>query len=1008
MTYRLLLVIIFSFALFAGESLAAFITSKHKSDFSRLNFNWESQVEYDLKQDGNLVTIKFKRSHPLTKAQLDSQLKSDSVAVHSMSSGKDYLEITFELQKPATALTLNKGGLVVLDFVYDTPPENKKVTPEDPKPVADKTKKPEDPKTDKKVDAAEKPKGDKTPKDDKKIDKKGEKEAKAKADKKNDPKAQPKVPVPSKVDKKGKDKSKIVEDPMLAKADVEQKVSLDASQETIKPAPSPVPIQVEETVEGLRLIFDFPEASKAGAFLEAGDLWLFFDQPTQFSWDDSALKSSQLITDLVTYNSVNLSAVKIDMASEPNKVSFYNRGHQWVLETTDLQGIVPVYAEPSRADNTVLLTDAGFGEPIFAQMPGSGNPRYFIPVASGASRIGRSFSYVDFYLTPTILGVVIDPLSQGLRVEKKDHNIFVSRDGGLALSDPLDIKSNRQRFQPPSLMNFSEWTSDSEDTAQNKRNYQADIINSPKQARTPKRLELVRHYILTNRYLEARGLLAAALIYDPSLEKSPYYHSLMGLASFLAQKYDESRRSFESPILRGDPEMAVWAELSKCRYRPAEANYDILAAGAPYLSNYPSAIKNAALLLAADAAVTQKKDNSRFLSLIDEAHLLPVQKDHLEYLQTYADVVGGKAPEAINLLENYSKTMGPEFRLKSSLLLTRLKAESKSITPAQEIETLEKLRYSWSGDQNEYQLWTRLADCYCDTKDYERSLKFLRKAIRNYPKLANMDKLQQKGEKYFMDALGDKDGDLFKLIGVFQEFDIFIPRDKRRFKIHEQLIDMLVKADLVDQAMGMMDQALKDASVGDDQKIRLRTRYGLLALLNDQPEKALTALNYQPGEVMPGDLSEQRRFLAAQAYLMQGKYDTTRELLQKDGGPAAFELVSQTYLDQKDWPNLVTYTQSYVESHKKAGSPVEPEAVMRLATGLALLKKTEDLKKLRGEHLDLMAISPYKEAFELITAEDPTDFSSAGLHDELTRSQQLTKFLESYREKVKQQGLSVL
>jgi hypothetical protein len=1011
---------------------AAFITSKHRPEYSRLNFNWESQVEYDLKQKGNLVTLKFKKSHPLTKAQIDSQLKSDLIVVHSITSGKDSLEIEFELKKPASALSLNKGGLVVLDFIFDDPPAEQKKQDGKPDPKAK-----EDPKASNKDEAKEKPdtKAKEDPKAPSKDEAKEKPDTKAKEDpktpskdevkEKTDPKAKEEPKAPSKDEVKEKPDPKAKEDPAPAKKEVEvvhpaeakevpkvetadPKKEYTAGSEDLQAVDSTVHIKIEETVEGLKLVFDFSQASKAGAFIEAGDLWLYFDQAVRFSWDEATLSVSQFVRDLTTYKSNNLSAVKIDLATEPDKASFYKKGYQWILETTDMQGITPAYVKPSATDRVVTFSNPDFGDPILAEMPGTGIPRYFIPSEAGSVRLEKKFRYIDFCMLPTLLGVIVDPLSQGVSVTKQDHNVVIAKDTGLALSAPVDWSKPRNRYLPPSLLNFKEWASDAEDTAKNKRDFQWEIIRTPKQGRTPKRLELVRHYLLTNRYYEALGLLASSLMYDPSLDKSPYFHSLKGLAAFAARRYDDARKSFENPVLAGDPEMRMWSELSLCRDHPAEANFENLAGGTSYLETYPSFLKNSALLLAADAAITQKQDDAAFLEQLHHDELTPRQQEHLAYLKAYNLSMSANSADALPLLENYSENMKSDFGLTANLLLIKLKSEAQSITPKDEIEALEKLRYRWSGDKNEYDIWIRLSDRYHDLKDYERSLKFLRKAIRHFPKLAMRDNLQQRGEKFFLQALNDQESDLFMLIGLFQEYDIFIPLNQRRFKIQEQLIDLLVKADLVDQAMDLLDQTIKDSSLNDEQKIRVRTRYGLLALLNDQPEKALKIINYQDGENLPGDLGDQRKYLVAQTYLMQGKYESVRNLLKDDQNPAAFELVAQSYLDQKDWETLAPYIQTYLDEQLKDGSKIDPETVLRLATAYGLLRKDDQLKKLRDDHLKLMSDSPYKEAFELITAENPTDFSSLGLNQELSKSKQLTKFLDTYREKVKQQGLSVL
>lgn len=914
--------------LFAFTSLAeaAFITSKHKSDFSRLNFNWESAVAYDMKQEGALVKIRFKRSRPITKAQIDSHLKSESIVVHSFTNGKDFLEIIFETKKPAHALTLNKGGLVVLDFIFDAAP--------DPKKEATKNE--------------------------------------------------------------------------FASDKTSQQQALKSLVDKVKSEKKAVPIKIEETVEGLRLVFDFGPDVKAGAFIEAGDLWVYFDQSVQFSWDSDAMNSSQFITDLASYKSNNLSAVKIDLSSEPEKASFYKKDAQWILETSNIQGVSPTYLTPQRDQGKIILSHLTLGQPIFAQMPETGQARYFIPTDTGTARLEKRYRYVDFALPPTILGIIVDPYSQGLVVEQDHEDLIITKNQGLLLSDERDIKSSRKRYQTPSLFNFEEWTEAGLDNPDNKETLLLDILNTPKNARTQKRLNLARHYLLVKRYNEASGVLGAALVMDPSLEKSPYYYSLKGLAAFATQHYDDAKKYFENPVLAGDPEMQMWAEFSKCRDFPGEVNHKALAAGAGFIEKYPDSFKSTAILFAVDALQVQNQDPAVFMDLLDKDNLNNRQKEHLEYLQAYKLAHSDKPHTALPFLNNYSKTMKSEFRIKSALLALELQQDSNTIKPEDEIKLLEKLRFHWTGDLNEYRLWNRLSDSYLKTKHYERSLKFLRKAIRNYPKSAVADRLQAKGEKIFQTALADKTTDLFVLIGLFQEFNMFMPKDEKRFKQQEQFIDMLVKADLIDQAMKAMEDVFKDTELKVGDKFKLENRYGLLALLNDDPEKTLAMLEATATQTLPEDVSVQRKYLKAHAHLMLEEFDQVRLLLVNDETPAAYELMVQSYMDQKDWPNLATYIQNHVNALKGSGKIIEPESIMRLATAYGLLGKTEDLKKLRINHAELMAQSPHKEAFEIITAENPTDFSSAGLLKELNRSKQMTKFLDDYREKVKKQGLSSL
>ncbi|MBP6985739.1 MAG: hypothetical protein KBB83_04010 [Alphaproteobacteria bacterium] len=909
---------LFFFTCMTGLADAAFLTSKHKKDFSRLSFNWGSEVEYQMKQEGQLVTIRFKKSHPITKSQIDTQLNQHDLHLYSFATDKDFLEISFQMKRPGHALTLNKDGVVSLDFVFQGTEVEKK-PPENPKPEA----------------------------------------------------------VPDK-----KEEKKI---------------------EEASATPSAIPILIEEKIEGVRLIFDFPQEISAGAFIEGGDLWVFFSHPTQFSWDAEAMRNSQIIHDITTFKSTNLSVLKIDLNTEPDKAILYKKGHQWVLENTDMQALIPTYVQAMHADQSLLLKEDTFDEPIYAQMPRTGHPRYFVPVREGNLRLDRKRRYVDCCLQPTLLGAIIDPLSQGVRVEKQDQGIVITKDDGLQISPAMDLHSNRVRYKLPSLFNFTAWLE--EDQGASEDELQREINQAEKSARTPQRMKVVKRYLFTKRYFEAKGLLASALSYEPGLEKSPFYHSLLGLSAFSAQKYDEALHSFSHPSLSGDAEIQMWQELSKCRDEPYEVQYPILLEGLAHLQGYPEFIKTPALLLAAHIAILQNKDAKPFLEQVDKEKLGVRQKEQLEYMLAYRDVISGNVADAIKLLANYSQIMQSEYRLKSNLLLLKLKAQEKSISPEEEIKQLEKLRYGWSGDQSEYQLWTRMSECYAAVKKYPLSLKFLRKALRHFPKLSSIDNLQPLGEKRFVQAIEDPESDLFEKIGMFQEYDLFMPKGDGLIKMQEKLIDLLVQADLVDQAMEQMDACLKQEALPQEQKEKIRLRYGLLALLNDKADKTLDILGYKP-EVSPAEWSEQKLFLIAQALLMQEKHEEMRVLLNQNHSPAAYDLIVQSYMDQKDWPRLARYIQDHLNEQKKSQSTIQPEAVLRLATVFSLLEQDKSLQKLRAEYGAMMSESSVKDVFDLLTSEDPSDFSTAGLHRELENSQNMMKVLDGYREKIKTQGLS--
>lgn len=743
-----------------------------------------------------------------------------------------------------------------------------------------------------------------------------------------------------------------------------------------------IPIIIDEDDGSFKLVFDFTKPVKAGAFIEGNDLWLFFDHPVQFSWDEKKLSSSKVISKIQTFKNDRMSALQLDLFEEPETTSFYQRDQRWILLWPDTRDIkapqlqTHIVFDEATGQSEMRFPKLDFGEPIFADMPGTGHPRYFIATSGQPIKVSSQYMSLDYYMLPTLQGVLIDPLSQDLSVKIEGNDIVISKMGGLNVSPPHDRNDKRSRYTPPSLLSFDGWSSKHEKIEQAIREFEESIISTPKNLRTPKRLKLIRYYLASGREYEALGLLNAAASYDPSLEKSPYFYSLRGLAYFMAGQYDKAHDDFTNPIISYEQEMSYWAEISKAAIDPLNIQYAQLAQGLEFLNKYPQRVKNILLLNMFNAAIYQKENTDVLSELISADKLTAIQKEEYEYLQTLNLINNGDMANVSSRLADNIQKMRTKYKYMSELLLAEIYAKESKLTPQDELKKLDKLLYRWSGDRFEYSLWKRMSTLYQNADQPYQALRYLSKAIRHYPRFAHQDDLEEHAENLFMKTITDDSQEILSKIAIYKDYPGFIPEDQRRFSVSSQLVQVLFEADLVEPAMSLMDQLINDPALPDNQKFNARLDYAAMALTHRAPKKALEYTNL-PADIITDDTQKQSlRKVRAQAYLLLGDTENVRKTLGDDSSNEAFDMLAQCYFINKDWEGLVQESKERIHADEVNKRPIEPRQLIWLAMGYLLSGDSGALLNLHAKYQKNMNNKNEKELFDLLASTDPIDFTS--------------------------------
>ena len=150
-------------------------------------------------------------------------------------------------------------------------------------------------------------------------------------------------------------------------------------------------------------------------------------------------------------------------------------------------------------------------------------------------------------------------------------------------------------------------------------------------------------------------------------------------------------------------------------------------------------------------------------------------------------------------LENAPPSTG---RTAATLERIDMLVADRKMTPAEAIPILDRLRFSWRGDDLEFGILARLGRFQIATHDYRAGLATLRNALSHFPEHRDVPRVTAEMANAFLALFSDKDAKVSPVaaIALYQEFRDLIPKGPRGDEITESLADRLISMDLLDRA----------------------------------------------------------------------------------------------------------------------------------------------------------------------------------------------------------------
>ncbi|MFA6021226.1 MAG: tetratricopeptide repeat protein [Rhodospirillales bacterium] len=974
-------------------------------DFSRLVFDWPQSVAYDVAKQGEVVTITFARQARFDDASLRANLPLFISGAESQSGGGKSIVTLFAPQN-ARVRHFTSGPKVVVDILSGSSAKMS-ASPEKPAPPPA---------------ARTAPIADRgMPTDLSGLTKQA---------------AAPSAPAPAPVP---------TSSPAPPSAAAPAKPApAPAAGETAPMQPTPLPFPpvqgFEDEEEGApadntpgttaSLAFTWNQPAAAAVFRRSGYLWVLFDRYQEVDLRMLKQLGAGVVASVEQLPSKTVTIVRI--VTQPGyNPSIRRENLLWILDLSkrplkpanpidirlEEQSVVGprITLKVNEAGSVIPFVDAEIGDQLFV-----------VPVMPLGAGVAPRRDLPDVTLLTTAQGIVAVKKADGLDMRSTRDGAEISRQaGGLRFTKDADrlARASGQTIGQADMtaMSVAKWMQgDPAKTNETMRDLLQVVGQTPPESRTQPRLALARFLIAGGMGAEALGVLRTIAVTDPNFAETPPYKAARGAANVLSHRSNEAIEDLQSPALSGVPEARFWRALAEAdqAYNPGHYN-DALKEGGAFLGGYPPALQLRLGILSAQAAVDAADDltASRMLDILKPLVSTNSEKARLTYIEGRFEEMTGAAETALAKYKEAENSQGRWERSRAGVARVELELKQNKIPRTQAIQEMERLRFAWRGDDFEYQLLKRLAELYFQEKDYGNGLRTLKQLAANFRETKDIEPVAAQMSDVFSKLFQEGEADKlppFTAIALFEEFKELTPVGPKGDEMIRKLADRLAAIDLLDRAADLLRQQVRFRLQGEE-KSRIGFRHALLQMLNRNPQAALDALAESETTGIPAELEQNRRYLKAQAMAEQDKLADAIALLGEDTNRQALLLKAEFHWNKQNWSEVVNAFEALVPKPEltaaKGGKLTDQEArfILNKAVALILAKDDRGLARVRRQFLPYMEITPYKDAFTLLTYEPGTEgISTEMVAAKIKEVENFQTFMSGYRQRLRDEKLSAI
>jgi hypothetical protein len=778
-----------------------------------------------------------------------------------------------------------------------------------------------------------------------------------------------------------------------------------------KPAAA-LPTRAELTRDGLALRFPDARGKAVAVFSRGALVWIVLDGHAAL--DPVALLAG--VTSLVDKAETSQSdgAAILRLALKKPLVA--------TVRETDASLDV-IFAAADRAPPTPVTLErkgANGRTSLAASLPGSthalaladaeaGDHIWIVPAGPGRAVL-TTRRFVDLEVLPSAAGLAVVPRADDLDVMVTDETVTISRPRGLSLATlmgvaPQPVVDVQTGAATATFLDFARWgRSDTPDVYMSIRELRAAVAKLPAASMNKARLRLAQYMLAQSLAPEALGEITLMREADPKLQDDPQLTLMTAAAQFMIGRAAEARQTLAKPGFDGDPHAAIWRGLAEASLKDwLNARRD-LQLGAGVLRSYPDTWQARVQLSRADLGLTMG-DLSTANDALDQlpGTLSEREKIEAEYHQARLLAAQGHVNEAVARLSKLENGRHPPVAARAILTRVELQLAGKKIKPLDAIETLERLRYRWRGDDVELNTLRRLGAVYTAQKLWHEGLDVLRTAALNFPNSEQAREAQDDMRMIFSDLFLNGKADTLEpvqALSLFYDFIELTPIGRDGDEMIRRLSDRLVAIDLLGPAEELLQHQVDQRLEGVSRAV-VATQLATIYLVDRKPKDTLRVIADTRQTGLPEELNTRRRLLEARAMAELKQYDAALELIADDETPETKQLRADISWQASNWDLAAVLNEELLGEVWQGPKPLTEEQrlrVLRAAVSYSLAGDALALVRLNEHYGAKMAKTPDANAFAVVTQNTDGDgVAMRELVKRLASVQTLQAFMTEFR-----------
>ncbi|WP_417827908.1 hypothetical protein [Thalassospira sp.] len=816
-------------------------------------------------------------------------------------------------------------------------------------------------------------------------------------------------------------------------ADAQSAIRTNGQDPVARESIGDIAVGVDQNATEISLDFPFGQPGGAAVWSRAGFLWLAFDVRANLDFDTVRQQAAQIIGVIEQIDSPYATIVRMTIPDGIGLYTTQNDAGDWRI--TMQQGIMqPIEKlgpsieldDQTRARLIVPLDDVGPIIPI--DDPEVGDTLRVTTTTQNGYGIEVALRYPEFEVLPSVQGVVVAPMNESVQVAGRDDGravivtaedgLNISPEGARLLASATGVRARTGDGREGLIFDLDEWRRGGLDNYNDViRVLRRQVAESGDEHRNKARLDLARYYLANGLGPEANAVISAMEDDDPLIAQRLQFRALKAAVKFLNRDYAEAGRLLEDERLREIPEMKLWRAVTlAARGRPNEGARDLLES-VHILDYYPPELLSRLVPIATEQALIVGNSDAG-MDMIEKMLVTPGLSESkimdVQYLKGIFEEEAGELEQAVATWDQVAEGDNRKARAHAIFDRTELLMRLERLTIEDAIEQLQKLRFAWRGDAFEMALLKRIGELQIENKDFRDGLNTLRQVAIFFPNMPVATEATDMMHKTFENLyLGDEINNIsaIKAVALYDEFRELTPAGEKGDELIRRLADRMVDVELFERAEELLEHQV-DFRLSGIEKARVGARLALVYLLDGKPEDTIRVIDETDTAGLSDELATQRRHLKARALLDTDRGAEAVASLEGDNSHDAELLRIDHFRTTRDYMSAAETFQRLVGTEPFGPEGISDERgryMLNWAVNLAMAGQERSLNMLKRRYGQVMAESPYAEAFSLITS-SPTQglIDYRTLADKVDEVEEFQGFLANYRDQLEKSQLSAI